>query len=138
MGLMYTSIRVKDVKKSVNFYTKSMGLKVIKKWNPIPGETVVQLHDKATGQHINLMHYEKSCKLYTPWKEDGVELDHLMFMVKDAKKEENKLVKKGNPVIWEVKEYERDGKILAMGFVKDPNGIWVGLRSEHKMGKNGK
>ena len=135
---MYTSIRVKDVKKSVNFYTKSMGLKVIKRWSPIPGETVVQLLDKATGQRITLMHYEKSCKLYTPWKEDGVELDHLMFSVKDAKKEYSKLVKKGSPIAWKVGEHERDGKILAMGFVKDPNGIWIGLRSEHKMDKNGK
>jgi lactoylglutathione lyase len=135
---MYTSIRVKDVKKSVDFYTKSMGLKLIKKWSPIPGETVVQLLDKASGQRINLMHYEKSCKIYTPWKEDGVELDHLMFLVKDAKKEYSKLVKKGSPIAHQLGVHERDGKNVTMGFVKDPNGIWIGVRSESKIGKNSK
>ena len=97
---------------------------------PYTGETVVQLADKATGQRITLMHYEKNCRLYTPWKEDGVELDHLMFSVKDAKKEYNKLVKKGSPIAHQLGEHERDGKLLTMGFVKDPNGIWIGVRSE--------
>ena len=29
MGLAYTSIRVKDLKRSLKFYTKSMGMKVV-------------------------------------------------------------------------------------------------------------
>ncbi len=126
MGLMYTSIRVKDVKKSVEFYTKRMGLRVTGRRSPMPGEEVVSLEDKATGQRLNLMWYSKSCRLYTPWKEDGVELDHLMFVVKDAKKEYKKLVASGAPVAMKLFE----GETIVMGFVKDPNGIWVGVRSE--------
>lgn len=132
---MYTSIRVKDMKKSLNFYTKYLGLKVVAKRTPIPGEEVVSLADKSTGQRLNLMWYSKSCRMYTPWKEDGVELDHIMFQVKDAKKEYNAMVKRGMKTASELFEREREGKKLTMGFVKDPNGIWVGFRSEGKLAK---
>ncbi len=125
MGLAYASIRVKDVKKSVDFYTKQMGMRVTGRRSWVPGETVVMLVSKDSGQRLNLMHYTKSCRLYAPYKE-GAEMDHLMFEVDDAKKAYEKLVKKGAPVA--SKLWEDDG--FAMGFVKDPNGIWVGIKSD--------
>jgi len=76
------------------------------------------------------MWYAKDYEIYTPWKEDGVELDHLMFSVNDAKERYDALVKTGATVAMELREFERDGKKIAMGFVKDPNGIWIGFRSE--------
>jgi lactoylglutathione lyase len=126
MGLVYTSIRVNDLKKSLDFYTKSLGLRVVGRRSWIPGEKVVSLLSRDTKQRLNLMWYSKSCRLYTPYKRDGVELDHLMFEVKDARKLYEKLVAGGAPVA--MKLFEGTG--IVMGFVKDPNGIWVGLRSE--------
>lgn len=128
MGLLYTSIRVKDMKKSVAFYTRSLGLKVIGKRSPVPGEEIVSLEDKATKQKINLMWYDKKCKWYTPYKENGVELDHLMFEVKDAKATYKKLLKKGAKKATDLWE----GKERTMGLVKDPNGIWIGVMSNKK------
>lgn len=129
MGLAYVSIRAIDLKKTVDFYTKEMGMKETRRWSPIPGEIVVNLIDKETKQKLNVMWYDKTCKLYTPYKMDGVELDHLMFEVKDAKKSFEKLVKKGWPIAMNL--FERDNKEghFAMGLVKDPNGIWVGVKS---------
>jgi lactoylglutathione lyase len=128
MGLTYATIRVKDIRKSTDFYTKYLGMKVTGRRNWIPGEKVVMLVSKDTGQHLNLMHFTKTCKLYEPYK-TGSEMDHLMFEVKDAKKLYNDLVSKGAPVamkLWEEKDF-------AMGFVLDPNGIWIGMKS----GKHG-
>ena len=130
MGLEYTSIRVKDMDESVRFYTEYLGLSVIGRRSPIPGEEIVSLEDKSTKQRINLMWYAKDCEIYAPWKEDGVELDHLMFAVNDAKERYDALVKTGAPVAMELREFEHEGKKIAMGFVKDPNGIWIGFRSE--------
>jgi len=132
MGLQYTSIRVMDLKKSLDFYTKDLGLKIVDKRSYMPGEQIVGLIDKATGQRINLMHYAKNCKLYTPYKLDGVELDHLMFVVKDAKKTFQKLVKKGAPIAMDIMERKTPDGNMAMGMIKDPNGIWIGLRSLQK------
>jgi lactoylglutathione lyase len=129
MGLQYTSIRVIDLEKSLDFYTKDLGLKIVDRRSYMPGEQIVGLVDKETGQRINLMHYAKNCKLYTPYKLDGVELDHLMFVVKDAKKTFQKLVKKGSPIAMDIMERKIPDGSMAMGMIKDPNGIWIGLRS---------
>ncbi len=128
MGLLYTSIRVKDMKKSLAFYTRKMGLKVVGRRSPVPGELIVNLEDRATKQRLNLMWYAKSCRWYSPYKMNGVELDHLMFEVKDAKKAYAKLRKGGAAKatdLW-------DGKERTMGLVKDPNGIWIGVMSKKK------
>jgi catechol 2,3-dioxygenase-like lactoylglutathione lyase family enzyme len=124
MGLIYTSIRVKDLKKSVDFYTKYMGMKIVGSRSWVPGEKIVMLLAKDSGQRLNLMHYSKGCIHYAAYK-TGSEMDHLMFEVDDAKKLYDKLIEKGAPVamkLWEEKDF-------AMGFVKDPNGIWVGVKS---------
>jgi lactoylglutathione lyase len=128
MGLIYTSIRVKDLNKSVKFYTKSLGMKVIGRRSWVPGEKIVMLVSGDSKQRINLMHFSKGCMWYTPYRENGSELDHLMFEVKDAKKLYGKLVAKGAPAATEL--WEHSG--MTMGYVKDPNGIWIGLRSERK------
>ncbi len=128
MGLLYTSIRVKDMKKSVDFYTRAMGLRVIGRRSPVPGEQIVSLEDRETKQKINLMWYAKSCRWYSPYKMDGVELDHLMFEVKDAKAAYKRLLKRGAKKATDLWE----GKERTMGLVKDPNGIWVGVMSQNK------
>ncbi len=124
MGLIYTSVRVKDLKKSVDFYTKYLGMKIAGRRSWVPGERVVMLVSKDSGQRLNLMHFAKSCMHYTAYKE-GSELDHLMFDIKDARRLYDKMVADGAPIamdMWEEKNF-------AMGYVKDPNGIWIGLRS---------
>ena len=127
MGLLYTSIRVKDIKKSLAFY-KSLGMRVIGRRSFVPGERIVMLVSKETKQRLNLMWFSKSCMWYKPWKNDGVELDHLMFEVDDARKTYEKLRARGAPAATELWE----GKERAMGFVKDPNGIWIGVSSQRK------
>jgi lactoylglutathione lyase len=129
MGLLYTSIRVRNMKRSVDFYTKLLGMRVVGKRAPVPGEQVVVLKSKDTGQSLQLMYYSKKFEHYKPY-EKGDEMDHLMFGVSDAKKMYNKLIRKGARAA--TKLWEREN--FAMGFVKDPDGIWVGLRSgEMKM-----
>ncbi len=128
MGLIYASIRVRDVKKSLAFYVKKLGMKEVERKSYMPGETVITLVSEDTGQQMRLMHYTKSCRLYTPYKLDGVELDHLTFRVKDAAKLYKKLVASGAPSampLWA-------GKEATLGYIKDPDGIWIGLISHKK------
>jgi catechol 2,3-dioxygenase-like lactoylglutathione lyase family enzyme len=130
MGLNYVAIRVIDLEKSLKFYSEDLGLKITDKHSYMPGEQVVSLLDEETGQRLNLMHYAEDCALYTPYKMDGVELDHLMFVVKDARKMFQEFVKRGAPVARDLMERKTDDGEFAMGFIKDPNGIWVGFRSQ--------
>ena len=132
MEFKYFAIRVKDMDESLKFYTENLGFKFIEEKSYMPGERVASLVDEKSGQKLNMMYYAKDCKLYTPWKEDGVELDHLSFEVDDAKKTFAELVGKGAPVAWDLVERDTDAGHFAMGFVKDPNGIWIGIRSQTK------
>ena len=132
MGLQYVAIRVMDLERSLRFYCEDLGLKVVAKNSYMPGEQVVSLLDEGTGQQLHLMHYAEDCRLYTPYKPDGVELDHLSFEVEDARKTFDELVRKGAPVAWDIVERKTDKGVFVMGFVKDPNGIWIGLRSQRK------
>ena len=132
MSLSFVAIRVNDLEKSLKFYTEDLGLKVIDKKSYMPGEQVISLLDEKTGQRLNMMYYAEDCRLYTPYVFDGVELDHLSFEVEDARKAFDELVKKGAPVAWDLVERKTDDGVFKMGFVKDPNGIWIGLRSQHK------
>jgi hypothetical protein len=70
------------------------------------------------------MYYSKKFEHYKTY-EKGDEMDHLMFSVPDAKKTYSMLIRKGAKAA--TKLWERNG--FSMGFVKDPDGIWVGLRS---------
>jgi lactoylglutathione lyase len=132
MMLEYIAIRVIDLDKSLKFYTESLGLKVLDTRSYMPGERIVSLVDEKSGQRLNLMHYAEDCKLYTPYKMDGVELDHLLFKVDDAKKIFNELVGRGAPIASDLIERETDDGVMAMGMIKDPNGIWIGFRSQSK------
>ena len=129
MGLMFTSIRVRDVKKAVAFYTRSLGMRITDKKSYMPGELVISLISPDTGQKLRLMYYAENCALYKPY-EKGDEMDHLAFEVKDARKTFNRLVAKGAPVAMPLREL----KERTMGYIKDPDGIWIGLISKNKKG----
>ena len=126
MSLNYIAIRVKDADESRAFYEK-LGLKFLGEHSFVPGERVQRMVDEKTGQRINLMYYAEDCRLYTPWKEDGVELDHLSFEFDDPKKVYDEFVASGAPVAWEFQERETPKGKFGGGFIKDPNGIWVGI-----------
>ena len=129
MKLSYIAIRVIDLDVSLKFYTEDLGFKVVEKRTPIPGEQVVAMVDEGSRQKLTLMHYAEDCKMYTPWKQDGVELDHLLFEVDDAKKKFDEMVEKGAPVAFDLMERDTEEGHMAYGMIKDPNGIWIGFRS---------
>ena len=131
MGLEGTSIRVKDMRKSLDFYTKRMGMRVTGRSSYVPGEKVVSLESRDTGQKLSLMYFAKNCVWYTPYKEDGSELDHLTFEFKQAKKTYEKLIAEGAPKATEFWGDEKGG----MGLVKDPNGIWIAIRGGRRRKK---
>jgi len=128
MGLMYSSIRVRDMDKAIEFYTKFLGMKELERRSPIPDELVVVLESPDTKNKLQLMYYGKKCKMYKDY-EKGDEMDHLMFEVKDARETFKHLVAAGAEVAMSIFEI-RDGRY--MGFVKDRDGIWVGVISGKK------
>ena len=118
----YVGIRVTNLQKSIDFYTKILGMKVLGrgKIEQTKGETV-GLQSEKDGFILELNYYEENSPYYTKYKASDV-LDHLAFKVDDRDKALEKARKAGHPTVLEMKT---DGSRWA--YIEDPDGIWIEL-----------
>jgi lactoylglutathione lyase len=118
----YVGIRVTNLQKSIDFYTKLLGLKVTGqgKIEQTKGETV-GLQSEEGDFILELNYYEKGSPYNTKYT-TGEGLDHLAFKVEDLDKALEEARKAGHPTILKIKS---DGSQWA--YIEDPDGIWIEL-----------
>lgn len=118
----YIGIRVTNLQRSIDFYTKLLGMKEIGrgKVKQTKGENVV-LQSEKDGFTLELNYYEKSSPYNTRYLV-GEGLDHLAFKVDDLDKALEEARKAGHRTVLEIKD---DGGRWA--FIEDPDGIWIEL-----------
>lgn len=117
----YTGIRVRDLRRSLRFYTKAMGMKVISKGTMPHGGKYVHLRGPGSTQTLELNWYPRGSRFFVPYRK-GDELDHLAFVVGDVKKAYDELLKKG--AVPAVSPARSKGTEV---YVKDPDGNWLEL-----------
>lgn len=118
----YVGIRVKNTKRSIEFYTKLLGMKNKghSKVEATKGQvTFLESSDGKFG--IELNYYPRSSPFYTKYTV-GEGLDHLAFGVPNLDAALTKAKRMGHPMVKEI-----HGKTSRWAFVKDPNGIWIEL-----------
>ena len=118
----YAGIRVKDLERSIDFYTKLLGMKVVGrgKVEQTKGETV-GLASEEGGFILELNYYAED----SPYNFEyvmGEGLDHLAFKVDDLDKALEEAKKAGYRTVLEMKT---EGGRWA--YIEDPNGIWIEL-----------
>ena len=120
----YTGVRVKDLKKSVEFYTQILGMKDMgrSKIEQNNGE-VVSLASEEGGPVLELNYYEKGSRFDAEYLV-GEGLDHLAFQVDDLDKAIVEAGKAGFPTVLEMKT-----KTSRWVYIQDPNGIFIELFS---------
>lgn len=120
--LIYTGIRVKDLEKSIEFYTKVLGMKVTGRTQieATKGETVGLVSEEG-GHLIELNYYGKGSEFDTSYAV-GSGLDHLAFQVDDLGKALAEARKAGYPVVLDMKT-----RTSRWTYIKDPNGIYIEL-----------
>ncbi len=129
--MIYTGIRVKDMERSVRFYTEVLGMKLRgrAKNRSIRGEWA-QLESPGTHQLLELNWYSRTSPLYGPWKR-GVEMDHLCFRVDDLDRAAKSLLAAGAKRL--------GGPYTASGWrmidLSDPNGICIELGARARAGR---
>lgn len=120
---IYTGIRVRDIEKSIHFYTKIFQMEIIEKLERTePTKGQVTLEGKDSEQLLELNYYEDDSPFGGEYK-NGEELDHLAFDVEDLLGTIEELRREGIEIIAE--PYSIGGWKEA--FVRDPNGIWIEL-----------
>lgn len=118
----YVGIRVTNLQKSIDFYTKLLGMKVAGrgKIEQTKGETVA-LRSEEGSFILELNHYEDNSPYNTPYA-TGEGLDHLAFKVDNLDKALEEARKAGYRVILEMKV--NGGR---WAYIEDPDEIWIEL-----------
>ena len=113
-------IRVKDLQKSIDFYVKLLGMKIVGrgKLEETKGEWV-ELASEKDGIILELNYYEAASPYYVEYSV-GEGLDHLTFKVNTLNEALEKIESAGYPV----KEEHEEGK-FRWAYAEDPNGIWI-------------
>jgi lactoylglutathione lyase len=119
MKLLHTSITVKDMDETIQFYTKRMGMTLVGRREIKQNNAEIAfLKISGTNHRIELTWW-KDKKEYA----EGDQLDHLAFGVKNLRATVEKLRTRGVEIAKE--PYSLGSSQIA--FVKDPNGIWLEL-----------
>lgn len=116
--LEYTGIRVRDLDRSLRFYTEGLGLRAGPKGRMAAGGIWQELHDPDSGAVLELNYYPGE-----PQYREGDELDHLGFRVVDLDASIQRLTALGARV--RIRPFLDAGARLA--FLSDPDGVWIEL-----------
>ncbi len=109
------------MKRSLNFYTKALGMEVVNRGKMSHGGEYVQMVTPGTRLRLELNWYPEGSKFYSEYTK-GEEMDHLAFVVEDVKKAYEEFVKKGAGIA--VDPAHSKGTEV---YIKDPDGIWIEL-----------
>jgi lactoylglutathione lyase len=130
MSLRYTGIRVTDLGRSLAFYRDGLGLVEKGRGTMSHGGTFVGLEDPETHVELELNLYPSGSPYATAYSV-GEGLDHLGFVVKDARAAIERLRGRGARVA--VEPWLEGGRYW-IGFVEDPDGIWIEIQDEAAVG----
>ncbi len=125
MTLQYVGIRVTNLEKSLAFYVDGLGLVERKRGQMSHGGTWVNLTDPVSRAQLELNYYPPGSPYATAYA-PGEGLDHIGFDVADARKTIARLQSQGAKVV--VEPWLEGGRYW-IGFVTDPDGLWVEVQS---------
>lgn len=132
LRFLYTGIRVRDLDRSIRFYT-ALGMRIRFRGKMDHGGEFVHLSIPRSPVRLELNFYPKGNKFYTPWG-PGAEFDHLGFYAEDADAVLAKLRRAGAKEAiptWS----ETHSRI---GYVNDPDGVTLEVFGPLKPRKAGR
>jgi lactoylglutathione lyase len=124
--LVHTSIRTSDMDRSIEFYTKLMGLKLLGRHEiPKNNAEIAFLQDPdGKGSRLELTFYKNQKKFVQADYEDRL-FDHIAFEVDDMEKAISSLRRAKVTITGEPFRLSPAGSLIA--FVEDPDGILIEL-----------
>ncbi|MGD0495164.1 MAG: VOC family protein [Candidatus Bathyarchaeia archaeon] len=126
MMFVHTSIRTSDMDRSIDFYTRLLGLKLVGRHEiPQNNAEIAFLQDPdEKGAKLELTFYRKQKKFVQPNYEDRL-FDHIAFEIKDMKQTISNMRKNKVTVTDEPFKLGPTGPLIA--FIEDPDGTLIEL-----------
>ena len=122
MKFVYTGIRVRDLERSIKFYTETMEMKKGTQGTMRDGGVYVDLTSENSEQKLELNYYPPGKKYHEKYVE-GSELDHLAFRCDNVLECYKKVLAGGGTSA--IEPWDEGDNTLA--FVRDPDGVWIEL-----------
>jgi len=123
---VHTSIRTSNMERSINFYTRLLGLRLVSRRGiPQNNAEIAFLRDpEAKGSTLELTFYSNQKRFSQPDYEDRV-FDHIAFEVKDMTKTIAAMREANVKITDEPFRLAASGSLIA--FVEDPDGTLIEL-----------
>jgi len=123
---VHTSIRTSNMERSINFYTRLLGLRLVSRREiPQNNAEIAFLQDpEVKGATLELTFYRNQKKFSQPDYEDRL-FDHLAFEVKDMATTIAAMRKENVTITDEPFRLSASGSLIA--FVEDPDGTLIEL-----------
>ncbi|MCW3988184.1 lactoylglutathione lyase [Candidatus Bathyarchaeota archaeon] len=122
----HTSIRTSDMDRSIDFYTRLLGLKLLRR-NAIPqnkAEIAFLQAPEGKGSQLELTFYQNQTKFNQAEYDDRV-FDHLAFVIKDMEATISIMRKENVTITDEPFRLSPTGSLIA--FIEDPDGVLIEL-----------
>jgi lactoylglutathione lyase len=125
----YTGIRVRDLDRSLQFYTDVLGMELLDRVRaPETKGEFAAVRSEGMEHPLEINWYSEDSPVAGPYG-PGEELDHLAFRVEDIDAAVRYLEERGYPLVLGPIESEN----ARWAYVKDPDGIWIEIfESGHK------
>ena len=120
MKIAHTCLNVTNLDRSIDFYTKQMGLDFVSRREIKQNNAEIAFLRDEAGGAIELTYWRAKKTLA-----EGDNLDHIAFDVDDVQGAVERLRAQGVTIAME--PYSLQGSLSKLAFVKDPDGNWLEL-----------
>ncbi|MCI4331986.1 MAG: VOC family protein [Thermoplasmata archaeon] len=118
LRFMYSGIRVRDLDRSLAFYS-GLGFRVHKRGQMEHGGIWVHLKLPGQPHRLELNYYAPGNPHYEPVRK-GTEFDHFGFRVSDVQAWADRAEKAGGKIVLRIVETHEN-----LAYVEDPDGVWI-------------
>ncbi len=124
--LIHTSIRTSDIDQSIDFYTRFLGLKLLRRREiPQNNAEIAFLQDpEGKGSRLELTYYRNQKKFIQAEYDDRL-FDHLAFQIKNMEETVSMMRREKVTITDEPYRLSPTGGLIA--FIEDPDGILIEL-----------
>ena len=120
MKIAHTCLNVNNLDRSLDFYSKQMGLNFVSRREIKQNNAEIAFLTDEAGGAIELTHWRDKKNLV-----EGDNFDHIAFDVQDVQGTVERLRAQGVTIAME--PYSLQGSSNKLAFIKDPDGNWLEL-----------